>query len=780
MQQQRLKLSNESCLKLYGREKELNVLRNVLKASAGDVGGAQCVFVGGASGTGKSTLIRKAFFSQQCLYGSGKFEEQTKSKPYAALIQCISELCHDAANGDKVTTYKEALRKELKEDEVSTLLEVFSMLDGLVEEPSSSVMEREAATRCSRTKESLEKLKYALRHFIRVLCNVDCPVVMSLDDFHWSDAASNEIIQSIVSDRELTNFVLVGSYRNNEASNELIKWMNGISTRDTIMIGDLSLECVQELLSDVLKVDEVEDLAQLVHSKTAGNVLHIIQMIEYMQSEKWLSYSVQKFCWTWDIVKLKEEISLSDNVVDIVSSRLNRLDPEVLSCLKLCSCFGFRFDPELLHVVKDAIEDKIVSMDACLETAIGEGILERLSETRIKFSHDRILQAVLQLEPSAEKWYRAHFTIGKQLWKKCKMESPSGVSGVNDRILFVCVDQLNMGRQLIASDDFKVDLGKLNCVAASRAASFSAFVPSLEYTEIGLELLDPERRWQNCYALTLELSTIRAEMLFAIGRVNECQDVVREVLEHAKSIDDSLRSYFVQTKSLTAEAKYQELVDTSLEILDKLGEKIPSKPNIFQTRREFARTKKMLKDISDEEILALPKMRNKRKAVALQVMTETIMTLDQMEKSNLSSVITCRMIELTFQNGLAPYGPLAFAITSQLYISQHNDLESSLRFARLAMALMDEMDAGHVDARVMFNFSFVLHWREPLSITVDYWLDAYKRGMRNGDLNAAFQVRDAEQSKVSAGMSRKVVLTLFCFIECCWIRNCIFLFRSSS
>jgi hypothetical protein len=154
--------------------------------------------------------------------------------------------------------------------------------------------------------------------------------------------------------------------------------------------------------------------------------------------------------------------------------------------------------------------------------------------------------------------------------------------------------------------------------------------------------------------------------------------------------------------------------------------------------------------------------------------------LDQMEKSNLSSVITCRMIELTFQNGLAPYGPLAFAITSQLYISQHNDLESSLRFARLAMALMDEMDAGHVDARVMFNFSFVLHWREPLSITVDYWLDAYKRGMRNGDLNAAFQVRDAEQSKVSAGMSRKVVLTLFCFIECCWIRNCIFLFRSSS
>ena len=61
-----------------------------------------------------------------------------------------------------------------------------------------------------------------------------------------------------------------------------------------------------------------------------------------------------------------------------------------------------------------------------------------------------------------------------------------------------------MGRQLIAEEDFKVDLGKLNCVAASRAASFSAFVPSLEYTEIGLELLDPERRWQNCYALTLE------------------------------------------------------------------------------------------------------------------------------------------------------------------------------------------------------------------------------------------------------------------------------------
>jgi hypothetical protein len=38
---------------------------------------------------------------------------------------------------------------------------------------------------------------------------------------------------------------------------------------------------------------------------------------------------------------------------------------------------------------------------------------------------------------------------------------------------------------------------------------------------------------------------------------------------------------------------------------------------------------------------------------------------------------------------------------------------------------------------------FALHWREPLSIIVDYWIDAHERGMRSGDLNAAVQVRDS-------------------------------------
>lgn len=109
----------------------------------------------------------------------------------------------------------------------------------------------------------------------------------------------------------------------------------------------------------------------------------------------------------------------------------------------------------------------------------------------------------------------------------------------------MCVDQLNIARQLITATDFRVDLARFNCEASKRAASFSAFVPSLEYLLVGVELLEPQSRWQNHYDLTLELYTSMAEMSFCAGRIEECQEAVREFLVHSKCIDDSLRVYLV-------------------------------------------------------------------------------------------------------------------------------------------------------------------------------------------------------------------------------------------
>jgi hypothetical protein len=89
------------------------------------------------------------------------------------------------------------------------------------------------------------------------------------------------------------------------------------------------------------------------------------------------------------------------------------------------------------------------------------------------------------------------------------------------------------------------------------------------------------------------------------------------------------------------------------------------------------------------------------------------------------------MIDLTFQHGLSPYSALGFALTSNQHLSKKADVDSAERFARLAVAILDRVDGQRLNSKVCSHAGFALHWRQPLSQTVDFWVNAYQHGMRN-------------------------------------------------
>lgn len=105
--------------------------------------------------------MERAFSFQSCLYGSGKFEKQSQSKPHTALVQHVAGARGRAAlRGPSVASCKEALKGKLKEEELSTLVEVFLNIKSLVEIESLSSDQAPAVS--SRSKEGLEQLKCSL------------------------------------------------------------------------------------------------------------------------------------------------------------------------------------------------------------------------------------------------------------------------------------------------------------------------------------------------------------------------------------------------------------------------------------------------------------------------------------------------------------------------------------------------------------------------------------------------------------------------------------------
>lgn len=130
-------------------------------------------------------------------------------------------------------------------------------------------------------------------------------------------------------------------------------------------------------------------------------------------------------------------------------------------------------------------------------------------------------------------------------------------------------------------------------------------------------------------------------------------------------------------------------------------------------------------------------MVNQHKIAAVQVLCEMKVVVDNLGMYNLTSHVISRVIDLTLQYGLAPYSALGFALASHIYVSENNDIDSGFRFARIAASLVDVLHAPRLQSRVLLYSGFAFHWRRPLSNTLDYWIDAYQKGMRAGDLNAA-------------------------------------------
>jgi predicted ATPase len=734
--------------KLYGRETELKVLRGALRRAKESGHPAELVFVSGASGTGKSTLLEHAFQGRECIFGSGKFDQRRDPKPFAGLFRCLSGICQGLSQSQGKEEYAERLQKEFKKEEISGL---GNLIPGFEDAAGVGILlkkdagsSRSLKSTCLRqsNKDGLEQLKYTLRLFLRVISSPTRPVLMHLDDLHWIDPGTMIVLKYLLNDPELQNMVFIGSYRDNEITDDhmLRQWIQSRSDSPIqINLGNLQVEHVNNLLAESLKVDDVAELADLIYNRTNGNAFHILQLLDYMQDEELLEFSNFQFFWVWDIVKIRDQTVLSDNLVDIVGVKLNRLPSQVQACVSLCSYLGFRIDEEMLYSVSSVIPDhQVPDLAGALETAIAEGLLERVREKRLKFVHDKIHQAALQLIPNEKDQQRLYYTIGQSLYQTYGLGVKDRLDDARDRVVFLCAHLLNLGsNELSKTDGFRTKLSELNCQAGERAAVLSAFLPSLDYLQAGIDLLDPERCWLDQYDLTLELYTSLAEMCYCTGHIDRHKLAVEQVLKNAKSVDDRIRVYLVSLQNYSGQDQYQELVDTALKFLDELGEGIAAKPSLFRVHRKYMQTKRKLAAMSDEDIQALPLMSNERKAMAVQVLCEMLITADTEKPMQLVVMASLRSIELTLEYGLAPYSALAFTIIGGLFAMLYSGIKLGCRLSRLATSVLQALDDNETAGRVMVYQCALGHWTEPLGNCTDRCIQGHQLGMRTGDLKSS-------------------------------------------
>lgn len=141
--------------------------------------------------------------------------------------------------------------------------------------------------------------------------------------------------------------------------------------------------------------------------------------------------------------------------------------------------------------------------------------------------------------------------------------------------------------------------------------------------------------------------------------------------------------------------------------------------------------------MSDKDILALPLMSNERKATAVHVLCEMLITADNKKPILLVAMAALRSIELTLEYGLAPYSALAFTMIGVMFASSYSGIKLGCRLSRLATSVLQALGDNETAGRVMVYQCVLEHWTEPLGSCADRCIQSHQLGMRTGDLKSA-------------------------------------------
>lgn len=705
--------------KLYGREKQIDALLDCYNQAA--KGGKKLLTVFGYSGTGKSALVHethRAITKNRGWFLEGKFDQFQRGIPYYAILKAFREFINLllSENEDRLNSMRQKILAAVG-SEGKVLTDVLPNLE-LIIGTQPEVPEVGGS-------EAQNRFNYVFSKFTAALAAEENPLVLFIDDLQWADSSSLSLFKVLMTDPAIRHFLFIGAYRDNETdiTHPLIITLDELEKSgifaEKILLENLSENHVNELIADSLLTQpgKTKELTRLVYEKTRGNAFFLIQFLKSLANDGLLSFRFEEKAWNWNLQKIQEQ-NITDNVVELMANKVQKLPAETIRILKLAACIGNSFDEETLS----AIYTDGNPADLLYE-ALSEGLVIPMGGGSYKFAHDRIQQAVYTLIPEEEK-NTVHLSIGKKMLENIAPDK-------RDEALFDIANQWNRGIEIITTEEEKELLAKLNLDAGRKAKQSSAFQPAFNYLETGIRLLK-NNAWQSQYELARDLHIDAAESAYLSGYFDKMDVLIDAVLKNAKELLEKVKPYEIRILAYKAQNRLLDAIHTGLELLEQLGESFPKKPNMLHVAKELALTFWRLRGKNNEYLLSLPIMTDPYKISAMRVIAHITSSV-YWAMPSLLPLIVFRMMKLSLKYGNNAVSCFAYGSYGVILCGVLGMMRKGYSFGKLSLDLLEKLDAKEWKAQIYVSpFALTIHWNEHVKNTLGPLQDSFHIGLETG------------------------------------------------
>jgi DNA-binding SARP family transcriptional activator len=235
------------------------------------------------------------------------------------------------------------------------------------------------------------------------------PVLIVLDDLHWADRPTLLLLRHLARSPHNTRVSMLGAYR------AIDRWSEGFDAalaglrRERLMlqldVGGLPQEEASELVRLRAGGTPSSAFLEALYTETEGNPFFIEEIVRHL---------VDSGVRTQEAGAGElERVGLPDDVRDVISRRLERLDPATIDWLRAAAVIGRDFEAKLLEDVLDVDEDRFL---AALEDASDAGLVTEApgDPGRYSFSH-ALIRETLYEGMSSTRRARLHRRVGVAL-----------------------------------------------------------------------------------------------------------------------------------------------------------------------------------------------------------------------------------------------------------------------------------------------------------------------------------------------------------------------------
>jgi DNA-binding winged helix-turn-helix (wHTH) protein/tetratricopeptide (TPR) repeat protein len=340
---------------VVGREDELARLQSCYSHVL--EGQRRVIFVAGEAGIGKTTFVQ-AFVDSIVQEGTARLgrgqcvEQYGAGEPYIPVFEALGRLGQDLG-GKRVV--------ELLNRFAPTWLTQMPALVGS-EERVRLQTQNQGVTQQRMLREMAQALE-ALA--------AEAPLVLVLEDLHWSDFSTLELISAVARRSEPARLLIVGTYRPVEMlahDHPLRRMKEELELHrycEELRLKLLSEENVASYLAKRFSSNgsrALQTLAPVIHDRTDGNPLFMINVVDYLVDAGLLAGSREASATGSAEILRPDRVDVPRSVRQMIERNLERLNPEEQAVLESASVAGAEFSAA---AVAAALERPQNEVEAC-------------------------------------------------------------------------------------------------------------------------------------------------------------------------------------------------------------------------------------------------------------------------------------------------------------------------------------------------------------------------------------------------------------------------------